>query len=37
MLFLLPFAAVGLFTATMTVQRLAAGNRTEAFSSRFSL
>ena len=31
MLFLLPFAAVGLFTATMTVQRLAAGNWTEAF------
>jgi hypothetical protein len=37
-LFLLPFAAVGVFTATMTVQRLTAGKWTEAlFFALFAL
>src|ERR671912_223679 len=37
-LFLLPFAGVGLFTAVMAVQRIAAGNWTEAlFFGLFAL
>src|ERR671911_331306 len=37
-LFLLPFAGVGLFTAVMAVQRIAAGNSTEAlFFGLFAL